>query len=85
MAVGRYTLQAYVGGRVLETHARNYGDFYDVEAVVGFVNALLVRRGALDRCELLLVDEVAAIVCGTIPQLAALRDGGVLPPAAPRG
>lgn len=85
MAVGRYTLQAYVGGRMLETHARNYGDFYDVEAVVGFVNALLVRRGALDRCELLLVDEVAAIVCGTIPQLAALRDGGVLPPAAPRG
>jgi hypothetical protein len=80
MAVGRYTLRAHVDGRFVETFARNYGDFYDIEAVVGFVNALLVRRGALDRCEVDVADqsEGAPIVCATMPQLAALHAAQVL-------
>jgi hypothetical protein len=81
MAVGRYTLRAFVDGRYVETFARNYGDFYDLEATVGFVNALLVRRGALDRCEVT-ADESdgAGIVCATVPQLSALHAAQVLPP-----
>jgi hypothetical protein len=80
MAVGRYTLRAHVDGRIVETYARNYGDFYDLEAVVGFVNALLLRRGALDRCEVDVADESdgAPIVCATLPQLAALHEAQVL-------
>jgi len=73
MAVGRYTLRAFTGQSVLETYARNYGDFYDVEAAVGFVNALLLRRGALDRCRVVGHTEATAIVCASLPQLAALE------------
>ncbi len=84
MAVGRYTLRATVEGARLEAFARNYGDFYDLEAVVGLLNALLVRRGALDRC--LIAAEVGAgdlvhIVCASVPQLTALRDSQLVPAA----
>jgi hypothetical protein len=80
MAVGRYALRAFRAGRVYETYARNYGDFYDVEAIVGFVNALLVRRGALARCVLARDTEGAAVyfVCASAPQLAALREAQLL-------
>lgn len=77
MAVGRYTLRAFMGGRVIASYARNYGDFYDVEAVVGFVNALLVRRGAMDRCRFVEGTETA-IVCASLPQLAALESAQLL-------
>ncbi|MFO0709702.1 MAG: hypothetical protein U0353_07665 [Sandaracinus sp.] len=80
MAVGRYSLRAHLEGRVLETYARNYGDFYDLEAVVGLIDALLVRRGALDRCVIARDDAAAgtAIVCASLPQLRALESAGIL-------
>jgi len=81
MAVGRYTLRATIEGVRVEAFARNYGDFYDVEAVVGLVNALLVRRGALDRC-VLSSDVRAGLVYSagaSVPQLTALRDSQLLP------
>jgi hypothetical protein len=85
MAVGRYVLRAHRGGRVLETYARNYGDFYDVEAVVGLLNALLERRGALARC--LVVPGLDGgdgvyFVCASAPQLTALRTAQLAPDPA---
>ncbi len=80
MAVGRYTLRAFVQGRVLETYARNYGDFYDVEAVVGLVNTLLARRGALDRCRISEETQLTAIVCASLPQFAALESAQLISP-----
>lgn len=80
MAVGRYTLRAYHDGVRFETHARNYGDFYDLEAVLGLVNFLLVRRGALDRC-VLAADHGGAeahFVCASVPQLTALRESQLI-------
>lgn len=80
MTVGRYTLRAFRAGRVYETYARNYGDFYDLEAIVGLVNALLVRRGALARC--VLSGDTAGgatyVVCASAPQLTALREAQLL-------
>ncbi len=86
MAVGRYTLRAYQGGRVFETFARNYGDFYDVEGVVGLVNFLLLRRGALSRCALtseLEGGDGTYFVCASVPQIAALREAQLM--GAPAG
>src|SRR5690606_19384187 len=43
---GPYRLHAYADGKRYALRAENHGDWYDVHAVIGLVNALLVARNS---------------------------------------
>ncbi len=74
---GGYLLRAYVDGKILEVPAENLGDWYDVDAVVGLVNATLRRRGSLKRVAVtFLAGNDAEIVAGPAAELAALHHAG---------
>lgn len=76
-AGGRYVLNAYADGRRWSITAENYGDWYDVDAMLRLGNALLRDRGS-DRRMLLLVseDQTAEVVVAPRAALgAALRQG----------
>jgi hypothetical protein len=73
---GRYVLNAYADGRRWSVNAENYGDWYDVDAMLRLGNALLRDRGS-DRRMLLLVseDQTAEVVVAPRAALgAALRE-----------
>lgn len=72
-----YRLNAYAGGFRYEVEADNLGDWYDVTAVVGLLNALLRERGSERRYVVLDTgDQSAAVVCAPRTGLrSALKDG----------
>lgn len=84
---GRYELLAFVDDTRFETHTRSVDDTFDVEAVVGLVNLLLVRRGSAERCveasEIESTDRTF-VVCLDVARFRALEDAGLLRPPAAR-
>lgn len=73
----RYVLNAYADGKRWSITAENYGDWYDVDAMLRLGNALLRDRGS-DRRMLLLAseDQTAEVVVAPRAALgAALRKG----------
>lgn len=60
-----YQLRAYLGGERFEVKARNYGDWYDVEAVIGLLNTM-ARARQLEVRWLVLEggDQTAIVVAG---------------------
>lgn len=79
-----YTLVAYADGRAYRVPARNYGDWYDVEAVVGLVNALLAARGSdLRMAPLATGDQVSHLLCGPRAGITALVRRGLVRAGAP--
>jgi len=74
---GRYVLNAYADGRRWSVNAENFGDWYDVDAMLRLANALL-RDRASDRRMLLLAseDQTSEVVVAPRAALgAALRKG----------
>lgn len=74
---GRYRLQAYADGKRWSVDAENYGDWYDVDAVLLLGNALLRDRGSERRMLLLATEDQTAevVVAPRAALAAALRDG----------
>ena len=74
---GRYRLQAYADGKRWSVDAEDYGDWYDVDAVLRLSNALLRDRGSERRMLLLATeDQTAEVVVASRAALsAALREG----------
>lgn len=82
---GPYTLVAYMDGvRYQTTAASNFGDWYDVGAVVGTLNGLLRVRGSAQRVALLPTGDQTALAIGAPGgALLAARDAGLLSFAGP--
>ncbi len=60
-----YRLLAYLGGERFEVRARNLGDWYDVEATIGLLNAVARARGVDVRWLVLESgDQTATVVAG---------------------
>jgi len=70
-----YTLHAYAGGKRYTVIANNYGDWYDVDASIGLVNALLIaRRSPLRLAALYTGDQTATVLAAPASGIRALRD-----------
>lgn len=79
---GSYLLRAYDGSTAYELDAENLGDWYDVDAVVGLLNALAVARGSDVRWLILETgDQTAYVVAGPRAGLERAIDDGWLEPA----
>ncbi len=76
---GRYVLNAYADGRRWSVNAENFGDWYDVDAMLRLANALLRDRGS-DRRMLLLVseDQTSEVVVAPRAALGAALQKGLL-------
>ena len=74
-----YQLHAYADGKRWSVVARNYGDWYDVDAVLRLGNALLRDRGSAKRMLLLASeDQTAQIVVAPQNVLGAALKQGLL-------
>jgi len=74
---GRYRLNAYADGKRWSVDAQDYGDWYDVDAVLRLANALLRDRGSERRMLLLATEDQTAevVVAPRAALAAALREG----------
>ena len=76
---GPYTLVAYTGGQRLETTAANYGDWYDITAVLGLLNVIARDAGLETRfASLATTGQIAHVVALPEPALRGLADAGLL-------
>jgi hypothetical protein len=64
MDTGGYTLVAYAAGKRYTTSAQNLGDWYDVDAAIGFVNAILRARHNRQRVVILPTGDQTAKALG---------------------
>ena len=72
---GSYELHAYLGGKRYTLEAKNNGDWYDVEAVIGLVNALLVAKQSDVRVAVLPTgDQTVKVLAGPSKGIHALVD-----------
>jgi hypothetical protein len=79
---GPYSLRAYLGGKRYVVAAENHGDWYDVGAVIGLLNAVLADRGSDQRYVVLETgDQTAIVLAGPAAGLRALVDEGLVQPA----
>lgn len=78
-ADGPYELLAWRGGQRWSTPARNLGDWYDVDAVVGMLNAMARSGGSAVRWVLVATgDQNAIVVAAPADALAAALSEGVI-------
>jgi hypothetical protein len=76
---GVYRLRAYVDGQRLEIEAEDLGDWYDVDAVLRLLDAVLLERKARERYVLLETrDQTAIIVAARAEVLEAALDAGLI-------
>jgi hypothetical protein len=77
--VSSYQLRAYFDGVVFEVAPADNGDWYDVPAVVGLVNAVLKRRGAKERVAITsLWGNDATVIAAQGAAIARAREEGWL-------
>jgi hypothetical protein len=77
-----YVLHAYDGGAAWQLDARNLGDWYDLDAVIGLLNALAAQRGSSVRwLALSSRDQTAYVVAGPRSSLERAVEDGWLEPA----
>lgn len=82
---GGYVLRAYVDGQMLETPAENLGDWYDVDAVLRLLDAVLLERRSDQRFVLLAtMDQTATVVGGPGEALRAALDAGLIRTGDPK-
>jgi hypothetical protein len=78
---GPYRLVAYFDGKRYRAPARNLGDWYDVEAMLGLLNVMLETRGRDERmASLQTEDQIAWVVGGPRSAIDAAFAKGVLVP-----
>jgi hypothetical protein len=74
-----YVLRAYLDGRCYEIAAENFGDWYDVDAVLKLLQALLEARRSPVRFESLATgDQTARVIAGPKRAIATLAADGLL-------
>jgi len=74
-----YLLHAYLGGKRYSVAAENLGDWYDVEAVLGLLNALLIAEGSDVRfTNTPTGDQTAIVIAAPKRAFAALIADGLL-------
>lgn len=79
MDTGSYGLVAYSRGKRIETRAENLGDWYDLGAVVGLLNAVARDRGIADRFVVLPTgDQTATVLAGPEKGIEAARAEGLI-------
>jgi hypothetical protein len=79
MDSGAYRLTAYAGGRAYRVDAQNLGDWYDMNAVIGLLNAVLVAKGSAMRFVVLPTgDQAAEVLVGPGSGITSLADRGLL-------
>jgi hypothetical protein len=74
---GVYVLRAYVDGRMIETKAQNLGDWYDVDAVLRLLDAVVDARKAPERFVPLDTEDQTLTIVAARPDVlrAALAEG----------
>jgi hypothetical protein len=73
MDAGPYVLHAWTDGKRFTLKARNNGDWYDLEAVLGLLNALLATKGSEVRFVTLATgDQSAKVIAAPLPILERL-------------
>ncbi|HEV8324576.1 MAG TPA: hypothetical protein VG389_23365 [Myxococcota bacterium] len=75
-----YVLVAWMDGQRFSARARDLDDWYDVEAVVGLLNALCAARGSDVRFAVLPIDQVISVVAGSEAALRAAAADGLFRP-----
>jgi hypothetical protein len=76
---GNYLLRAYLGGKRYTLEAENHGDWYDVEAVIGLVNALLVAKKSDVRLAVLPTgDQTVKVLAGPSSGIHSLVDSKLI-------
>jgi hypothetical protein len=76
-----YKLRAYLDGTRYELEADNMGDWYDLTAVVGLINAVLRDRKSDQGCLILYTgDQMSQVVCGQRQALRNAIERGLLRP-----
>ncbi len=76
---GPYELRAWVGGKRYSVTAQNNGDWYDVTATLGLLNALLLTKQSDERFVVLPSDgQIASAMVAPLPALEALVKDGLL-------
>jgi hypothetical protein len=72
-----YRLRAYLDGRAYETDAENFGDWYDLDRVLGLLNAMAADQGAAARVVALPTDDQTACVLAAPREaiLAGIEEG----------
>ncbi|MFY0569395.1 hypothetical protein ACN28E_36980 [Archangium lansingense] len=76
---GSYRLIAWGGGKRYETKAQALGDWYDLDAVLTFLNAVARARGSDVRwLSLITGDQIAHVVAGPSQTLTHLLDSGLM-------
>ncbi|MDR2220741.1 MAG: hypothetical protein LBE24_09220 [Methylobacillus sp.] len=74
-----YQLIAYADGNRYRVEARNLGDWYDVDAVLRFMNAIMESRGARARfVSLATTDQMLIVVAAPQDALAKAAEAGLL-------
>jgi hypothetical protein len=76
---GPYPLRAYPDGKRYEVEARNLGDWYDVRAMLGLMNALLQARQSEQRLvELSTTDQMTHVLGGPRAGIQELVDARLI-------
>ncbi len=74
-----YRLLATFNGKEYELEAQNYGDWYDLDAVLTMLNMLTIDHGLADRFVLLPTgDQTAIVMAIPVASLQSLNDSGLL-------
>jgi hypothetical protein len=74
-----YRVCAYLDGERWCTEARNLGDWYDIDAALGLLNAVLRDRGSKTRyAPLATSDQYATVIAGPAAGISSLGDEGLV-------
>ncbi|MEM8605887.1 MAG: hypothetical protein AAGF92_02180 [Myxococcota bacterium] len=77
--VGPYLLRAYADGQILETKAADYGDWYDLDAVLGLLNATLRELESDVRYVVVDTDgQIASVLGAPKSGIARARERGLM-------
>lgn len=74
-----YRLTGYLDGRAWEVDAQDFGDWYDLDQVIGLLNAMAIDRGAATRLVVLPTeDQTACVLAAPRPAILAGVSSGLL-------
>jgi hypothetical protein len=74
-----YKLQAYLSGRAYEVEAQDFGDWFDLEQVLGLLNAISADRGAETRLVALAGDgQIACVLAAPRKAIRSAVQAGLL-------
>ena len=73
-----YEIRAYSGGQRFRRSAKNHGDWYDIEAVLDLMNALMVEHQRAERFHVLTSDgQMVTVVVATPEAMTKAAEAGL--------